>query len=121
MVGGVIGWMWSGIAAGWRITSKWWTGATETRNFPAVKITRQSVARKLQAYLQGRLSQAALVDWAERAMLAGDFAPADAAVLRKVVPKLGLADVRAFGLEWDECAKLLRTLGYKARVEVVAA
>ncbi len=45
----------------------------------------------------------------------------DAAVLRKVVPKLGLADVRAFGLEWEECAKMLRTLGFKAKVAVVVA
>jgi hypothetical protein len=86
-----------------------------------VKITRQSTARKLHAYLKGRLTQAALVAWAEQAMLKGDFAPADAAVLRKVVPRLGVADVRAFGLDWLECARLLRQLGFRARVEVVAA
>jgi hypothetical protein len=86
-----------------------------------MKISRQSTARKLQAYLKGRLTQAALVDWAEQAMLEGDFAPADAAVLRKVVPRLGLADVRAFGLEWGDCAKMLRQLGFRARIEVVAA
>jgi len=86
-----------------------------------VKITRQVAARKLNAYLQGRLSQAALVKWAERAMLEGDFAPADAAVLRKVVPRLGLADVRTFGLEWEDCSRMLRALGFRARVQVVAA
>lgn len=86
-----------------------------------MKITRQSTARKLNAYLKGRLALAALVDWAERAMLEGDFAPADAAVLRKVVPRLGVADVRAFGLEWAECSRLLRLLGFRAKIEVVAA
>lgn len=86
-----------------------------------MKITRQSTARKLHAYLKGRLTQAALVAWAEQAMLKGDFAPADAAVLRKVVPRLGVADVRAFGLDWAACARLLRQLGFRARVEVVAA
>ncbi len=86
-----------------------------------MKITRQSTARKLHAYLKGRLTQAALVAWAEQAMLKGDFAPADAAVLRKVVPRLGVADVRAFGLDWTACARLLRQLGFRARVEVVAA
>ncbi len=86
-----------------------------------MKITRQSAARKLHAYLKGRLALDALVDWAEQAMLEGDFAPADAAVLRKVVPRLGVADVRAFGLEWTDCAGMLRTLGFKARIEVVTA
>ena len=86
-----------------------------------MKITRQSTARKLNAYLKGRITQAALVDWAEQAMLKGDFAPADAAVLRKVVPRLGVADVRTFGLGWEECSRLLRLLGFRARIEVVAA
>jgi len=84
-------------------------------------ITRQLTARKLHAYLQGRISLPALVDWAERAMLEGEFASADAAVLRKVVPRLGLADVRAFGLEWSDCSRMLRALGFRARVNVVAA
>ena len=86
-----------------------------------MKITRQVTARKLHAYLQGRLSQAALVSWAERAMLEGDFAAADAAVLRKVVPRLGLADVREFGLAWEDCSRMLRLLGFRARIAVVAA
>ncbi|HKB58081.1 MAG TPA: hypothetical protein VKC51_10870 [Lacunisphaera sp.] len=85
-----------------------------------MKITRQSTARKLNAYLKGRLTQAALVDWAEQAMLKGDFAPADAAVLRKVVPRLGVADVQTFGLAWEDCSRMLRLLGFRARVEVVA-
>ncbi len=86
-----------------------------------MKITRQSTARKLNAYLKGRITQAALVDWAEQAMLKGDFARQDAAVLRKVVPRIGVADVRTFGLGWEECSRLLRLLGFRARVEVVAA
>lgn len=86
-----------------------------------MKITRQVTARKLQAYLKGRLALAALVAWAEQAMLDGDFAPADARVLRKVVPRLGVADVRAFGLEWSDCAQMLRQLGFRARIDVVAA
>ena len=86
-----------------------------------MKITRQTTARKLQAYLKGRLALTDLVDWAERVMLEGDFAPADAAVLRKVVPRIGVADVRAFGLEWSDCVQLLRQLGFRARIDVIAA
>ena len=98
-----------------------WTGATVAPKFSAVKVTRASAARKLQAYLQGRISSAALVEWAEQVMLKGDFAPSDAVVLRKVVPRLGVADVRAFGLGWTDCTRLLRQLGFRTRIEVVAA
>lgn len=86
-----------------------------------MKVTCQLAARKIQAYLKGRLDADELVEWAEHAMLEGDFAAADAAVLRKVVPRLGVADVRAFGLEWADCAQLLRHLGFRARIDVVAA
>jgi hypothetical protein len=37
-----------------------------------------------------------------------------------VLARLGLADVRAFGLTWDDCEELLRELGYSARVEIAA-
>lgn len=33
--------------------------------------------------------------------------------------RLGLADVRAFGLTWEDCEQVLRELGYGARVEIV--
>jgi hypothetical protein len=86
-----------------------------------VKITRQTAARKLDAYLKGRLTLAALVDWAEDALCWGEFETRHAAALREVVGRLGLADVRAFSLDWDECVRLLRRLGYRARVEVAPA
>jgi hypothetical protein len=34
---------------------------------------------------------------------------------------LGVADVRAFGLTWEDCEQLLRQLGYTARVDIIAA
>lgn len=36
-------------------------------------------------------------------------------IMRKDV---GVADVRAFGLTWEDCEALLGQLGYKARVEI---
>jgi len=87
----------------------------------SVKITRQTAARKLDAYLKGRLKLAALVDWAEDAMCWGEFETRHAASLRDVVGRLGLADVRDFSLDWDECVRLLRRLGYRARVDVARA
>ena len=65
-------------------------------------ITRQTVAEKLAAYLHHQTPLAQLVDWAENAVMAGEFAPADSPMLTQVVARLGLADVRAFGLTWED-------------------
>jgi len=86
-----------------------------------MKLTKQTVARQLAAYLRHELTLAQLVDWAENAVMEGGFDTADAALLAQVVGRIGVADVRAFGLTWDDCEELLHDLGYAARVEVVAA
>ncbi len=84
-------------------------------------ISRQTVADKIAAYLRHEISLAEVVDWSERAMVDGEFAEADLQSVRTVVSRLGLADVRAFGLTWEDCRQLLHELGYTARVDVVAA
>ena len=86
-----------------------------------MRVTRQTVATKLTAYLHHEITLAQLVDWAESALLDGAFAARDATVLSAVIARLGLADVRAFGLTWDDCEQFLRQLGYAAHVEVAAA
>ena len=83
-------------------------------------VTKQTAAQKLTAYLHHELSLAQLVDWAETALLDGEFAEQDVEALRFVVSRLGVADVRAFGLTWEDCENLLDRLGYRARVEVFA-
>ncbi len=88
-----------------------------------MKITRQITADKISDYLQGRVAQAELVDWAERAMMDEEFEPADAEwspreavrhglqphgergvrvsqLLSDIIGRLGLADVKEFGLRW---------------------
>ena len=84
-------------------------------------ITKQSVAEKIAAYLRHEISLAQLVDWAETSMMDGEFEERDLTALRNVVARLGVADVRAFGLAWEDCELLLRQLGYAARVDIVAA
>lgn len=83
-------------------------------------ITRQLVTEKLAAYLRHELSLAELVAWAESAMMDGEFDPIDFATIRDVVARLGVADVRAFGLTWEDCEHLLSRLGYSAQVSIVA-
>ena len=84
-------------------------------------ITKQTVADKIGAYLRHEVSLAQLVDWAEQVMMDGEFPEPEAAALAKVVAQLGVADLRAFGLAWEDCEALLRELGYAAKVELAPA
>ena len=81
-------------------------------------ITRQIVADKIADYLHGKVSQAELVDWAERATMDADFDEADTEIIADIVERLGLADVAEFGLRWQGCEEFLRRLGYRAKVIV---
>ena len=86
-----------------------------------MQLTRELVVRKLDAYLHHQLSLDDLVIWANAAMMESDFEEEHFDAIRDAVARLGLADVRAFGLTWEECKSLLKQLGYNARVEIVAA
>ena len=82
-------------------------------------ITKQTAAEKIAAYLHHDITLAQLVDWAETAVMEGEFTEGELPALRDVVARLGVADVRAFGLSWEDCEQLLRQLGFSARVNVV--
>jgi hypothetical protein len=86
-----------------------------------MRITKQTVADQIAAYLRHEITSAQLVDWSERSLLEGELAEAEAAVISPVLARLGVADVRSFGLAWEDCEDLLRRLGFAPRVEVVAA
>ena len=83
-------------------------------------ITKQTVAQKLAAYLHHDISVGQLVDWAENAIMDGDFEERELPVLRDSVSRIGVADVRSFGLTWEDCEQLLKRLGYTARVDIAA-
>lgn len=86
-----------------------------------MQITRQTAAETIADYLHGKINQAELVDWAEGAMMDGEFDAVDAGLLTDVIARLGLADVAEFGLRWQDCEEFLRQLGYRAEVIVSAA
>lgn len=81
-------------------------------------ITHQQVADRLGAYLRQETSLEKLVDWAERQVMEGEF---ESITVRDAVARLGLADVRAFGLTWEDCQRLLQQLGYSAHVQIGTA
>lgn len=84
-------------------------------------ITRDTLASRLRDYLQHRITRAALVDWAENAMIDDEFDQHDLDTIRDITSRLGLADVREFGLTWEDCEGYLSRLGYHAKVDVVQA
>ncbi len=84
-------------------------------------VTKQIVADQLAAYLRHETSLPRLVEWAEHALMESDFDEQSASELSSVVARLGVADVRAFGLSWDDCEQMLKQLGYAARIDIVAA
>ena len=86
-----------------------------------MNITKQTAAAKIAAYLHHEITLAELVKWAEEAVMEGEFFPHETDTLRAVTARLGVADVRAFGLTWEDCEQLLEQLGYAAHVDVVAA
>jgi hypothetical protein len=83
-----------------------------------MRITRQIVADQVGAYLRHQLSLDDLVDWAEQQILDGEF---ESTSVRDAVARLGVADVRAFGLTWDDTQRLLGDLGYAASIQIGTA
>ena len=84
-------------------------------------ITKQTVADQIAAYLRHGITQGQLVDWSENALMEGEFDEKDATAISAVVSRLGVADVRAFGLTWADCEELLGQLGFSARIEIITA
>ena len=61
-------------------------------------ITKKIVADKIAAYLHHDITLAQLVDWAERALMEDEFDENGLPAIRLAISRLGVADVRAFGL-----------------------
>lgn len=80
-------------------------------------ITKQYIAMQLLAYMKHEINLSQLVNWAENAIMEGDFEPKSESEIRMVLGKLGLADVNNFGLLWEDCEQLMAQLGYKVKVE----
>ncbi len=83
-------------------------------------ITKKLIADKLLAYLQHRLSLEDLVNWAEQSLTNSNYEDDSAHNIRNTLAQLGLADVKAFGLEWKDCEAIMETLGFKLEVNALA-
>jgi cobyrinic acid a,c-diamide synthase len=80
-------------------------------------ITKQQLAVNLLNYLQDKISLEELVEWAENAFMEGVILDEDTDVVRDVLAKLGLADVKEFGLYWEDCVDIMKKLGYTLKID----
>lgn len=81
-------------------------------------ITRGQVAEKIKQYLRHQISLEELVDWAEDAMQHAEFEEGYEGEITEVVARLGVSDVKNFGLLWEDCESLLNSLGYKVHLDI---
>ena len=83
-----------------------------------MKISREVVAMKIADYLHHQITMAELVDWAESMMMEADFEDHDFETIRDIIGRLGLIDLKAFGMTWEDSEDFLSRLGYHAHVIV---
>lgn len=82
-------------------------------------ITKDVLVAKLLQYINRKMTLAELVDWAERAICEDEFEESQATLIGDILGHIGLADVKEFGLSWDDCHEYLCRLGYKVSVEAI--
>jgi len=84
-------------------------------------ITRKYVADQISQHLHHKIGLEELVDWAENAMQEGEFEEEHSDEITEVVAGLDVADVKIFGLMWEDCEALLNKLGYKVYLDIKSA
>ncbi|MBM4055316.1 MAG: hypothetical protein FJ264_11760 [Planctomycetes bacterium] len=81
-------------------------------------VSRKMLAGMLIKYINREIDLSSLISWAEEMMKDADFENEYFELIRDILARIGLADVREFGLNWDNCYDYLHRLGYDVRVEV---
>jgi hypothetical protein len=82
-------------------------------------LTRKALADMLIKYINREIDLPTLVNWAEDMIREADFESKNFELIRDILARIGLADVREFGLTWDDCYKYLHKLGYNVKVELL--
>lgn len=82
-------------------------------------VTKEVIRDQLLAYLNRRMTIAQLVDWAENVLCDGELEVHDVEVLSDMLARLGLADVREFGVSWEDCSTFLSRLGYQLQIDAI--
>lgn len=78
-------------------------------------VTKEILAGKLKDSLNHNITINELVDWAENAMMDGEFAQEDVNIIRDIIAHIGVADVKSFGLTPENYENFLKRLGYNLK------
>ena len=84
-------------------------------------ITKQITALKILSYFKHQISLNELIDWSEHIISEEEFEVGNEELLTEVLGLLGLADVKAFGLTWEDCELMMNKLGYQINIEASLA
>ncbi len=82
-------------------------------------VTKKILVDKLIQYVNRQIDLAALVSWSEDMMQEAELDEKDPALVRDILSRIGLADVREFGLSWDDCYDYLHKLGFDVKVQLL--
>lgn len=80
-------------------------------------VTKQLLAVNLLNYLQHKKSLDDLVDWAENAFMEGIIHEEDLDIVGSILARIGVADVKTFGLTLEDCDEIMRKLGYELKID----
>lgn len=85
-------------------------------------ITREILSDKLLAYLNGQVTLASLVDWAENSFVDEELGPdEDVEMINDILAYLAAADTAQFPLTWEISSSFLKRLGVSVKVLAVPA
>ena len=82
-------------------------------------VTRKKLVDMLLKYINRTIDLTNLIDWSEEMIREADFENGSFELIRDILARIGLADVREFGLTWDDCYDYLHKLGYDIKVELL--
>ena len=84
-------------------------------------VTKKEIANKLLNYLNNQVMLAELVSWAEDTIQNGDIEEAEPKIIMQMLGRMAAADVKEFGLLWEDCEQIMSQLGYTLKVNVEQA
>lgn len=82
-------------------------------------LTKKTVANMLIKYINREIDLTSLIKWAEDMIRESDLESGSFELIKEILARIGLADVREFGLTWDDCYDYLHKLGYNVKVELL--
>ena len=79
-------------------------------------ITKTTIAEKILLYLQHHITLPEIVHWAEEALINNNFEDDKTHTVRNILARIGSADVKAFGITWEDCEEIMHYLGFRLQV-----